>query len=75
MYKVEAPFSRGDEPLERCSTIGQAGSATMNATLKFIAHVLALFAASDDIVNENLVERFLNKVQAAKARCRQGYLL
>ena len=35
----------------------------------FISHVLAFFAASDGIVNENLVERFSNEVQAAEARC------
>ena len=29
----------------------------------FIEHVLAFFAASDGIVNENLVERFPNEVQ------------
>ena len=35
----------------------------------FISHVLAFFAASNAIVNENLVERFSNEVQAAEARC------
>lgn len=29
----------------------------------FIKHVLAFFAASDGIVNENLVERFSQEVQ------------
>ena len=29
----------------------------------FIKHVLAFFAASDGIVNENLVERFMQEVQ------------
>lgn len=29
----------------------------------FISHVLAFFAASDGIVNENLVERFAQEVQ------------
>ena len=29
----------------------------------FISHVLAFFAASDGIVNENLVERFCQEVQ------------
>ena len=29
----------------------------------FISHVLAFFAASDGIVNENLVERFMQEVQ------------
>ena len=28
----------------------------------FISHVLAFFAASDGIVNENLVERFMQEV-------------
>ena len=39
----------------------------------FISHVLAFFAASDGIVNENLVECFSNEVQAAKARCFYGF--
>ncbi|XP_068603213.1 ribonucleoside-diphosphate reductase subunit M2 B [Brachionichthys hirsutus] len=34
----------------------------------FIAHVLAFFAASDGIVNENLVERFCQEVQVPEAR-------
>ncbi|KAG1850471.1 ribonucleotide reductase small subunit [Suillus tomentosus] len=39
----------------------------------FISHVLAFFAASDSIVNENLIERFSNEVQAAEARCFYGF--
>lgn len=39
----------------------------------FISHVLAFFAASDGIVNENLVERFSNEVQSAEARCFYGF--
>ncbi|KAM0754960.1 hypothetical protein T439DRAFT_322022 [Meredithblackwellia eburnea MCA 4105] len=39
----------------------------------FISHVLAFFAASDGIVNENLVERFSTEVQAAEARCFYGF--
>lgn len=39
----------------------------------FIAHVLAFFAASDGIVNENLVERFSNDVQVAEARSFYGF--
>ena len=34
----------------------------------FIKHVLAFFAASDGIVNENLVERFCSEVQYPEAR-------
>lgn len=39
----------------------------------FISHVLAFFAASDGIVNENLVERFASEVQVAEARCFYGF--
>jgi ribonucleoside-diphosphate reductase subunit M2 len=39
----------------------------------FVSHVLAFVAASDGIVNENLVERFSNEVQAAEARCFYGF--
>lgn len=34
----------------------------------FVKHVLAFFAASDGIVNENLAERFLQDVQCTEAR-------
>lgn len=40
---------------------------------KFISHVLAFFAASDGIVNENLVERFGQEVQVTEARCFYGF--
>ena len=39
----------------------------------FIKHVLAFFAASDGIVNENLVERFCGEVQLAEARSFYGF--
>ncbi|KAJ9660835.1 Ribonucleotide-diphosphate reductase (RNR), small subunit [Coniosporium apollinis] len=39
----------------------------------FISHVLAFFAASDGIVNENLVERFSGEVQVPEARCFYGF--
>ncbi|KAH8106114.1 putative ribonucleotide reductase small subunit RnrA [Cristinia sonorae] len=39
----------------------------------FITHILAFFAASDGIVNENLVERFSNEVQVSEARCFYGF--
>lgn len=39
----------------------------------FISHVLAFFAASDGIVNENLVERFGQEVQVTEARCFYGF--
>eukprot|EP00092_Neocalanus_flemingeri_P014468 GFUD01015612.1.p1 GENE.GFUD01015612.1~~GFUD01015612.1.p1 ORF type:complete len:363 (-),score=91.46 GFUD01015612.1:164-1252(-) len=39
----------------------------------FISHILAFFAASDGIVNENLVERFMMEVQVPEARCFYGF--
>merc|ERR1712051_146198 len=39
----------------------------------FIKNVLAFFAASDRIVNENLVEHFMSEVQIPEARCFYGF--
>jgi ribonucleoside-diphosphate reductase subunit M2 len=39
----------------------------------FISHVLAFFAASDGIVNENLGARFLKEVQIPEARAFYGF--
>ncbi len=39
----------------------------------FISHVLAFFAASDGIVNENLVLNFMKDVQIPEARCFYGF--
>ena len=39
----------------------------------FLKHVLAFFAASDGIVNENLVTNFADEVQWPEARCFYGF--
>jgi ribonucleoside-diphosphate reductase beta chain len=39
----------------------------------FISHVLAFFAGSDGIVNENLAARFMSEVQIPEARCFYGF--
>ena len=39
----------------------------------FIKHVLAFFAASDGIVNENLVVNFMQDVTIPEARCFYGF--
>lgn len=39
----------------------------------FISHVLAFFAASDGIVNENLAVNFMREVQIPEARCFYGF--
>jgi ribonucleoside-diphosphate reductase subunit M2 len=41
--------------------------------IHFITHVLAFFAASDGIVNENLAMNFFNEIQTMEARCFYGF--
>lgn len=41
----------------------------------FVSHVLAFFAASDGIVNENLASNFSSEIQSAEARCFYGFQL
>lgn len=46
----------------------------LNANEKhFVTQVLAFFASSDGIVNENLAMRFYNEVQIPEARCFYGF--
>jgi len=42
---------------------------------RFVKHVLAFFAASDGIVNENLAQRFMAEVTCTEARCFYGFQL
>ncbi|MDB5060210.1 MAG: Ribonucleoside-diphosphate reductase subunit beta [Mucilaginibacter sp.] len=47
---------------------------SLNAGEKhFISHILAFFAASDGIVNENLAVNFMSEVQLPEARCFYGF--
>ncbi|PNH00270.1 Ribonucleoside-diphosphate reductase small chain [Tetrabaena socialis] len=39
----------------------------------FIKHILAFFATSDGIVNENLASRFMREIQLPEARCFYGF--
>jgi len=39
----------------------------------FISHILAFFAASDGIVNENLAVNFMSEFQLTEARCFYGF--
>ena len=39
----------------------------------FVKHILAFFAASDGIVNENLAQNFVNEVQYAEAKFFYGF--
>lgn len=73
MYKkAEASFWTAEEIDLSADLVDWAGK--LNADEKhFIKHVLAFFAASDGIVNENLAVNFMNEVQYPEARCFYGY--
>ena len=66
-YKeAEASFWTTEE-VDLVKDLDHWGKLTDNER-HFISHVLAFFAASDGIVNENLVERFGQEVQLMEAR-------
>nr|XP_033321257.1 ribonucleoside-diphosphate reductase subunit M2 B isoform X2 [Megalopta genalis] len=72
MYKkAEASFWTVEE-VDLSKDIPDWNSLT-SSEKHFISHVLAFFAASDGIVNENLVERFSQEVQVTEARCFYGF--
>lgn len=73
MYKkAEASFWTAEEIDLSADTVDWEHK--LNADEKhFIKHVLAFFAASDGIVNENLVVNFMNEVQYPEARCFYGF--
>ncbi|EPQ59307.1 ribonucleotide reductase R2 subunit variant [Gloeophyllum trabeum ATCC 11539] len=73
MYKqAEASFWTAEE-MDLAQDLTDWNHRLNDNERHFISHVLAFFAASDGIVNENLVERFSNEVQAAEARCFYGF--
>lgn len=73
MYKkAEASFWTAEE-MDLSKDILDWNNRLNDNERHFISHVLAFFAASDGIVNENLVERFSNEVQVAEARCFYGF--
>eukprot|EP00949_MAST-11_sp_MAST-11-sp1_P001256 g1256.t1 len=72
MYKkAEASFWTAEE-LDLAQDANDWEKLTGNEK-KFIKNVLAFFAASDGIVNENLLMNFANEVQWAEARCFYGF--
>ncbi|DBA03264.1 TPA: hypothetical protein N0F65_011623 [Lagenidium giganteum] len=72
MYKkAEASFWTAEE-LDLVHDMKDWENLTDNER-HFIKHVLAFFAASDGIVNENLAMNFSNEVQVPEARCFYGF--
>ncbi|TFK55789.1 beta subunit of ribonucleotide reductase [Heliocybe sulcata] len=73
MYKkAEASFWTAEE-MDLSKDLHDWNNRLNDNERHFISHVLAFFAASDGIVNENLLERFSNEVQVAEARCFYGF--
>lgn len=73
MYKkAEASFWTAEE-IDLSADLVDWSSKLTDDERHFIKHVLAFFAASDGIVNENLAVNFINDVQYPEARCFYGY--
>ncbi|CAG8957133.1 hypothetical protein HYFRA_00009334 [Hymenoscyphus fraxineus] len=73
MYKkAEASFWTAEE-IDLSKDLNDWNNKLNDDERYFISHVLAFFAASDGIVNENLLERFSNEVQVPEARFFYGF--
>ncbi|KAL9618411.1 MAG: hypothetical protein Q9160_006852 [Pyrenula sp. 1 TL-2023] len=73
MYKkAEASFWTAEE-IDLSQDLDHWNNRLNDDERYFVSHVLAFFAASDGIVNENLVERFSGEVQVPEARCFYGF--
>lgn len=73
MYKqAEASFWTAEE-IDLSQDMVDLDTKLNDNEKHFIKHVLAFFAASDGIVNENLAVHFLNEVQYPEARCFYGF--
>ncbi|RMG79128.1 MAG: ribonucleoside-diphosphate reductase [Bacteroidetes bacterium] len=73
MYKkAEASFWTAEE-IDLAQDIFDWENKLNDDERHFIKHVLAFFAASDGIVNENLAENFLSEVQYTEAKFFYGF--
>ncbi len=70
--KAEASFWTAEE-IDLASDLIDWNSKLNDNERHFIKHVLAFFAASDGIVNENLAENFLAEVQYTEAKFFYGF--
>ncbi len=73
MYKqAEASFWTAEE-LDLTADLQDWANKLNEDEKYFIKNILAFFAASDGIVNENLAVNFLKEVQYPEARCMYGF--
>ncbi len=70
--KAEASFWTAEE-IDLESDLDDWHNKLKDDERHFIKHVLAFFAASDGIVNENLAENFLSEVQYTEAKFFYGF--
>ncbi|MES2517923.1 MAG: ribonucleoside-diphosphate reductase small subunit [Bacteroidota bacterium] len=70
--KAEASFWTAEE-IDLSQDLNDWDNRLNDGEKHFISHVLAFFAASDGIVNENLAVNFLSEVQYAEAKCFYGF--
>ena len=73
MYKkAEACFWTAEE-IDLTGDVKDLKSKMTADERRFIMYVIAFFAASDGIVNENLVKNFADEIQLPEARCFYGF--
>jgi ribonucleoside-diphosphate reductase beta chain len=70
--KAEASFWTAEE-IDLAQDLSDWDNKLNDNERHFIKHVLAFFAASDGIVNENLVLNFMREIQIPEARCFYGF--
>ena len=70
--KMEASFWTAEE-IDLSNDLDDWNNKLSKDEKYFIKHILAFFAASDGIVNENLAENFVNEVQYSEAKFFYGF--
>jgi len=70
--KMEASFWTAEE-IDLHQDLNDWNNKLSEEEKYFVKHILAFFAASDGIVNENLAENFVNEVQYAEAKFFYGF--
>ena len=73
MYKDQQASIWSAEEIDLSSDIDDWENKLNDDERYFIKHILAFFAASDGIVNENLAENFVNEVQYSEAKFFYGF--
>jgi ribonucleoside-diphosphate reductase beta chain len=70
--KMEASFWTAEE-IDLSQDLNDWNNKLSDEERYFVKHILAFFAASDGIVNENLAENFVSEVQYAEAKFFYGF--